>query len=251
MMFDWRQGDYTLTPIDLPLLAMEEGEASVIFTSPPGVAVLTQSCDVVRSAIDKPYIQIAALSPAKPSEMAMIKAGQILRYGYLAPLEDHGLVVDFDVAATVDKETAQHWQREQGCRTDAEQRDFAKALARHRQRFAFPDEFNDVVKPVRRWLEGKRSADSPYGRFVRAIREIRVICDNWDAPTTLRFLLLIDENVPDGEQKDWDKAVETLQGKASPKATVRPSFALLRYDDLSARDYVISDRLDLDGLSDA
>lgn len=250
-MNDWRQGDFTLTPIELPLLTTEDGEPTIVLTTATPVVVISQSCDIIRSAVLKPYVQVAVLSPATPEEMADVKAGARVRYSYLPALEPHGLVVDLDVTATVDKETAQHWEREAGCTDDNQRRAFAASLARHRQRFAFPDEFNEVVKPLRKWVESKRSSDSHNGRLIRAIREIRVLCDNWDEPSSLIFWLMLETEIPGSDEAEWMKAADGIRTKVAQKTKAKIQIVILKYDDLSASEYLSSDRLDLDGLSDA
>lgn len=251
LLDQWRQGDLILTPLELPIMAHDNDGPTFEAALPVGAAVLTQSCDIIRSHEDKPYIQIAALAKAGDAELMRAKTGANVRYGYLETLAERGLVVDFDVSATVDKETVALWERTPGCRDDDERRAFARAIARQRERFAFPDNFNDLIKPFRRWLESKRSVDSGYGRFVRAVREIRAFCDDWDAPKLLTFLFMVDAGPATDDEKAWGEALTTLRGKAKHDAYPTPVCRWLTYDDISAREYLATSRLDLDGLSDA
>lgn len=252
LLNDWRQGDLALAPIELPILIDDAGDMAIAFVQAiHGVAVLTQSCDIVRAVAVKPTVQVAALALVDPDEMARVRSRAVPSRAYLEPLEGLGLVVDLDSVAIVEKAVVARWTRTPGCATDDDQRLFGAALARHRQRFAFPDEFNDLVKPVRRWIESKRTADSPNGRMIREIREIRVITDDWENPDSLVFLLIFSSMPDDAELKQWEAAVRTLEAKGRMEGFPKPEFRLATYDDLSAAEYVNSDRLDWDGLSEA
>jgi hypothetical protein len=249
---DWRQGDLVLAPVELPQLDVEEGETVVSFIEAEhGVAVLTQSCDIVRSHEDRPVVQVAALTPADADELQRARSGQAVRYAYLPSLAERGLVIDLDISATVTKQLAQAWERTTGCTNDDERRSLAGAIARHRQRFAFPDAFNAVVKPIRKLVEKKRNVDSAQGRLVRALEEIRVTCDNWDAPTGLLFTFILDEAPPPADAPEWRQTLDDLENKLKHPDFPDPSCRLVTYDELSARELIDSDRLDLDGLSDA
>jgi hypothetical protein len=241
-----------LANIELPLLVLE-GSDYVFDTveAKHGLVILTQSCDIVRDHAHRPFVQVAGLVPATDGEIARAIAGETPSRIYMEKLQGMGLLIDLDVSATVTKESVSKWPRVCGCETDEQQRRFSAALGRHRQRFAFPNEFNELVKPVRRWMESKRSAASPFGNFVRAIKEVRIRTDNWEKPQSLEFILLLNEEVPEAEKRDWDKAISTLQGKAIHEAYPAAEFSMITYDDISAREYLTSDRLDWDGLSEA
>lgn len=165
-------------------------------------------------------------------------------------LATKGLVVDLDATAAVHKTVVATWQRTPGCTNDKEQRQFAHALARHRQRFAFPDKFNELVKPIRRWFEDKAGKNSPAGRLVDATREVRVGADDWNAPTYLIFFVLTSTTLP-GEAIEWQVSLEELATRRRHPSFPPIEFRLAALDDISAAEYLASDRLDWDGLSDA
>lgn len=213
--------------------------------------MLSQTCDVVRSHEIRPYVQVAALVPVNAAGMERARSRADVRLAFIPALEGQMLVADLEFVATVDKEAVVSWPRETGCPTDDDKRTFAAAIARHRQRFAFPDDFNDLVRPVRKWIESKRRADSANGRLVRAIREIRVTCDDWSAPMSLVFWLYLSDKAPVADSREWDHAIDQLETKARHANYPNPTFRLVTYEDVSARDYVTADRLDLDGMSDA
>lgn len=252
LLDEWRQGDLALAPIELPAVVLDDGElAWVAIDAPHGVAIISQSCDIVRDVEIRPYVHIAGLVPASDAEMARAIRRETPSRIPLTTLVNKNLLIDLDAIATVHKSVVANWERTAGCEDDKEARLVATALARHRQRFAFPDAFNALVMPIKRWVESKRSKASPHGNFVRAAFEFRVLCDNWDAPKSLTFLAIVDQLPPPEEMKQWEEAAKALQEKATHPEYPPAEFRITTYESLSAREYLESDRLDWDGLSDA
>jgi hypothetical protein len=95
-------------------------------------------------------------------------------YAYVPALAERRLVADLDRVMTVEKSVAMSWRRTQGCRSDDEVRAFAEALARKRQRFAFPDDFTAATKALQGRLRGKHDKQTSEGQALRALPEIRV-----------------------------------------------------------------------------
>jgi hypothetical protein len=252
LLNDWRQGDLALLPVELPFLEILDGELVASAAEADfGVAILTQSCDIVRSIDHKPHVQVAALVKVDVAELDRAKAGHLPGRIYLQALQADSLVIDLDSAATVHKEVVATWPRTPGCPTDEEQRRFGAALARHRQRFAFPDSFNALVKPIRRWFERKAGKDNAAGKLVDHTHEVRVRTDSWDAPTELVFLVLLREPATTAELKDWHTLLDDLASKAKGPGWPLPEFRIATLRDISAAEYLASDRLDWDGLSNA
>lgn len=248
----WRQGDLYLAPVELPVLALD-GEETVwaAMNAPHGVMIISQSCDIVRAIEDRPFVTVAVLIPATPEEVERAKRMETPSRLFSDILSPHSLLVDLDATATVHKCVVACWAHTPGCTTDEQRRKIGAALARHRQRFAFPDNFNRLVVRVRRWIEGKRNKASPQGNFVRAMEEVRVYCDNWDAPTELTFLVIVDHRPGPGELQEWEAAAKQLEERAKLEGWPEAEFRIVTYDEISARQYRESDRLDWDGLSDA
>lgn len=252
LLDEWRQGDLALTAIELPAITVDEdGLAWQAIDAPHGVAVLSQSCDIVRAVEHRPYVQIAGLVMATADEIGRAERGETPSRISLECLKEKSLLIDLDTAATVHKTAVASWERIAGCNNDEERRRIASALARHRQRFAFPDSFNDLILPVRRWIEGKRNKQSALGNFVRAMHEVRVSCDDWDKPTELVFLIIVSHRPDGAELGEWEAAIAFLEDKAKHDDYPEAEFRIVTYDDISAREYKESDRLDWDGLSDS
>jgi hypothetical protein len=248
----WRQGDLALAPLELSVLMIDdEGVFWQGIDAPHGVAILSQSCDIIRDVEARPYVQVAGLVPATADEIARAIRREIPSRIHLECLNDSGLLIDLDLTATVHKTVVSTWQRTAGCISNDETRRVARGLARHRKRFAFPDKFNALIVPIRRWIESKRSKQSSHGNFVRALHEVRVKCDNWDAPTELTFLAIVNHIPAPDELTVWEEAAKALEGKAAHDDYPDAEFRIVTYDSISAREYRESDQLDWDGLSDA
>lgn len=254
LLDDWRQGDLSFTPVEIPaILDGEEGLEWHAVDAAHGVMIVSQSCDIIRSVDHRPFVQIAALVRATDDEIARAIRRETPSRIHLNCLVDMGLLVDLDVTATVHKTAVARWERTPGCQTDDERRKLGAALARYRQRFAFPDDFNAMIQPVRRWIEAKRSKQSAAGSFVRALHEVRVRCDDWTRPSELTFYAIIEDFPEPNELAEWNSAARALEQKAEQAKGDYPcpEFQILRYCDLSAAEYLQSERLDWEGLSDA
>jgi hypothetical protein len=119
-------------------------------------------------------------------------------------------------------------------------------------RFAFPDDFTTVARKLQARLTDKHDKDSDEGRGLRALREIRVhAAPFWDAPTVELFFWFVryDEDANfEGKSwadllKDWLKLVPASDRFHSVEGQV------VALSDMTAAEYVESDRLDLDHLS--
>ena len=135
---------------------------------------------------------------------------------------------------------------------DDEARRFSQALARKRARFAFPDDFTDFAKQLESRLLEKHDRQSDEGRVLRALREIRVrAAPLWEAARIeLTFWFIREEDEIDFEGQRWDALLDAWLNliPATGRFTV-VNGAVMALEDLTAKDYVESDPLDLDYLS--
>lgn len=248
----WQQGDLALLAIDIPCVVIDDGEPAVGFIDAPfGVAILTQTCEIIKSANVRPDVQVAVLVKVEDDEVARILKGDQPNHAIVPGLEGQSLAIDFDAAATVSKEVVALWPRTPGCPTDDARRTLARQLARHRQRYAFPDAFNDdVLKPLRRWVESKRKKEGAHGAFIRESFEFRITCDDWTAPSELTILAVMKRSPAGEEIMNWREATFAMLGKGKYERFPKPDVRIVTLDDISAREYLNSDRLDWDGLSD-
>lgn len=259
----WRQGDcvvgdnWFLYRTSIENALTDDGKTAVAEgvenaeTSVRGFAALTQTCDLVRSSVDRPFAEVSPLVEVNAQVLHEIERGRRPNYGFIPGVANRRLVADLDRVMTVEKAVMADWERVEGCRTDHETRRFSLALTRKRARAAFPDDFVAFARPLRDRILEKHDKQSDEGRALRALREIRVrAAPSWDADAVeLTFWFIEDDDKP-LETEDWEHCLTALPQPASTfERFVCVDGVVQTLDDLTARDYVESDPLDLDHLS--
>jgi hypothetical protein len=278
---DWNQGDVVLgTAIPFVYLAdyrqpitdgsreaaaaeRAEGDADVgmVAIDVPGVVIISQSCDLVRSCAEQPFIKVAVLQEVDSGFLDEVKRGRRPRFAFIPAIVDRLLVANLDAVNTVEKSiiaAVDPQDRIRGCRTDAEIRELAFALSRNIERFAFPDDFTTAMRSIQaRILEkhgtatrDKKGRPTNEGALLTALREIRVACSpSWSASDpALTFYLIVNSRaeIP----ADGDEIAEALFKRFKPSGPFKDfSFRLIALSELSAEAYVSSQPLDLEHLS--
>ncbi|MDD9998306.1 MAG: hypothetical protein OXQ89_11235 [Rhodospirillaceae bacterium] len=216
-----------------------------------GVAVLTQTCDIVRSCHIRPFIEIAPLVRLDDVTVEQVRRLKRPTFAYVSSMAGEGLVADLDRVMTVEKAVVANWRRTSGWDTDAENRAFARAIARKRSRFAFPDDFVLAADRFRRRMMEKHNRKTVEGSHLRALREIRVRAEpSWDADAVGLAIWFIKDRDPQGQNPEWPDLVDSWSGLFDESGRFRVKTAdACRLEDITARDYVESDVLDLDSLS--
>jgi hypothetical protein len=249
----WRQGDYVLgdhwfvhrTVADVDGVALRE-------TPVPGLVVLTQTCDVIRASKDRPELEVSPLVEVSAEHLREIKKGYRPRYAYVPAGAPSKLVADLDRVMTVDKQVAATWERRQGHSNDAEARAFALAIGRKRTRFAFPDDFVQHARKLQARITDKHGRESPEGRALTALREIRVLATpSWgDGAVSLMYWFIRNEGDDDFEGAAWSSWLTKWLAlvPAIGRYTVVEG-QVTSLSRLTADEYVHSDPLDLDHLS--
>jgi hypothetical protein len=268
---DWRQGDATLDddvflvhladkrfPLTKPAQervtdVSDEHNIFEVLSPVHGLVVVTQTCDVVKQCEDREYVEVSPLVQIEPKLIQEIQKGRRPRYAYLPGLADRNLVVDLDRTMTVEKAVIANWTRIPGCTTDYERADFAKALARKRQRFAFPNGFNPCLKKFRDRIKSKEGKTTPDGRLIAALDEIRVQSSpHWDADKVTVFFWFL---LKAGTTIDFDVSRTVVDNWISltnftpPFVLASPAFYLVEPQDMTVLDYLISYPLDYDDVS--
>jgi hypothetical protein len=267
----WRQGDVVLQEegfvhlADLACPLTEEADAAQtavgsgmddpsiagIYTAVPGVVVLTQTCDIVRSCCKRPFVEVAPLVQVDEAGLRETRKALVVNRAYVPGVADRRLVADLDRVMTVEKAVLVRWPRTPGCSTDAETRAFGEALGRKRARPAFPDDFVAALARLQRRIRDKHGRSSIEGQLLEALREIRIHASpSWDATQVLVRFLFIKDSDPEGLEGRWARQVEgwlDLVDRNGRFIIADPEVG--RLEDFSARDFVESDRLDLDWLS--
>ena len=225
----WRQGDVVLqeenfvhlAALTCPLTAEAEaaqaagdsglGESSIagVYTAVPGVVVLTQTCDIVRSCRERPFVEVAPLIPVDEARLRETRRALVVNRAYVLGIADRRLVADLDRVMTVEKAVLAGWPRTPGCSTDAEARAFGEGLSRKRARPAFPDDFVGAIARLQRRIRDRHGRSSSEGRLLEALREIRIHASpSWDAAQVLVQFLFIKDSDPEGLEGQWASQVE-------------------------------------------
>jgi hypothetical protein len=241
-------------------VAAADADADLTESAVIGFVVITQTCDLVRSCTDRPFLEISPLVEVNAELLAEIKRLKRPNYAYIAgvadlpsaTLRERFLVADIDRVMTVEKAVVAAWERIPGCQSDADIRSLAEALARKRSRFAFPDDFNRFAQKLQKRMQDKHEKSTDEGEALRALREIRVSATPaWDADTVELIFWFIraetDDRFQDQEWHEWLDSWLQFLPASGRFSSVDGSVVTL--DDMTAKEYVNSDLLDLDRLS--
>jgi hypothetical protein len=261
---DWRQGDCVLAsqwfvhrcdpqqPLTEEAKQNANAEVDLIESEVMGFAVITQTCDITRRCEERPFVEVVPLIPKDDQFLYEVKRGRRPQFAFIPGVAEHKLIADLDRIMTVEKAVITNWNRILGCLNDQQTRELGKALARKRTRFAFPDEFTHFVHQLQRKFQDKHSKQSDEGEALRALLEVRVrAASSWDAAEiNLIFLFVRDEDEPTFKGTNWSQLLDQWLKliPASEKFTSVEG-QVLTLDDLTAKDYLESDPLDLDHLS--
>lgn len=256
----WRQGDCVLgthwfifgVEPDTPLTSeAEEAGGDIVAAEVRGLMVATQSCDLVRRCEERPFVEVCPLVVVGDQALQEVARGRRPNYAFVPGTASDRLVADLDRVMTVEKGVVATWTRLPGCRTDHERRSMAFALARKRARPAFPDDFVQFVGPLQKRLVEKHDKASDEGKALRSLREVRVSASpNWsEGDVTLMFWFIRGDAMPTFEGHRWDELLIAWMNLIPSSGRFRVHGAVQTLGDLTAADYVASDALDLEYLS--
>ena len=226
--------------------------SDVVETEVRGFMVLTQTCDISRDCGERPYIEVSPLVEVDELVLGEIERCRRPNYAFIPGLAKRQLVADLDRVMTVEKTVVASWERVEGCRTDRDIRRLSEVLARKRARVAFPDDFSCFAGALVSRMSSKHDKESDEGRALRALREIRVRAEpSWDAEKVrLIFWFIREDELLDFESQSWATFLEAWEARVAPKGRfVEVEAAVKALQDLTAKEYVESDPLDLDYLT--
>ncbi|HQZ36068.1 MAG TPA: hypothetical protein PK020_16695 [Ilumatobacteraceae bacterium] len=219
----WRQGDiFADTAIvryafgDQPLTE----QASRLGSGPgaireklPLAVVVSQTCEVVRPCVARPMVHLAAV--VQLSSPVLEEALKNWRPQYVAvPWAGDDFFVDLEVQGTVEKSVLLNAAFVSGCPDSGSRLRFAEGLARHRSRFAFPDDMAPTIAPLATRFREKAGKDTPQGRRINELLEIRArAIPDWDADAIAVELFFVVDSarlppVPPGSEPDPDMLSE-------------------------------------------
>ena len=264
VLSDWRQGDFALgqqwfihAADPSQALTTESGQArgglQAITSDVEGLILLTQSCDIVRPCVDRPFLEVAPLVKVPPHLLEEIERGIRPAYAYLPAVANDNIVAHLDRVMTVEKSVVATWVKTGGFNTAEQATKFSEALARKRARFAFPDDFNDFVENLHKRLRKKHDKQTDEGKALRDLREIRVSAlPSWEAHQNveLTFWFIRKDGEPIFPSHIWRLRLDLWLKLIPPEGRFTHIEGLIvSMEDLKASDYSESARLDLDYLS--
>ncbi|WP_219884569.1 hypothetical protein [Merismopedia glauca] len=119
-------------------------------------------------------------------------------------------------------------------------------------RFAFPDDFIKLAEKLQNRMQDKHNKSSSEGEALRALREIKVRASpSWNADEIeLMFWFIREEEQNQFQGVGWDRLLEQWLKLLPESGRFQSIEALVvSLEDITAKEYVESDRLDLDHLS--
>ncbi len=225
--------------------AIGTAAARTVVTEHPPVArkamVVSQGCDLVRTTF--PWATVVPVYDIETflgtSQRSAARSGQTR---YLVPITAQwaptGLwVADLRFEIPVDKALLATLTPEEGFADEAGYADLAARLAESRQRAAVPDPcLNHVAKPLFDAVRD-RQADSVDPND--GVREIRVICNDPVAPTTVH-LLVVPEQGHQPNADEWNTIFDLVHPKATAAGIALTGPEIAGLDELTATDYLTS-----------
>ena len=227
---------------------------SIVVSEPEMMVVVTQTCDVVRSCADRPFVQLSPLIHLEGDAAGQARRGMRPRYAAV-PAIGEGAFADLDRIVTLEKSLLAGASRRPGCNNDGERRRFAASIGRKFGRIAFPDDLELTVRGLTSRIQSKHQKNSPEGLALAALEEIRVTASpSWDSDRIDVFLSFCPATTEDAlhmiSEDEWDSLIDGWIARCNPVGAIASvDGAMLPLEEFTALEYVESDRLDLDHLS--
>jgi hypothetical protein len=224
----------------------------VVAVEAPGFMLVSQTCDIVRTCAERPYVEVCPLQTIPEDKAGHVRAGRMPRYLWSPALGEELLAADLDQVTTLEKAGLVRFRAERrpSAATDDQARALAQSLGRKRSRAALPDDFVAMIAPLQKRVLERHGKQSDEGRLLRAMIEIRVHPrPDWSADQVeVELLLLFDSaaTVPPKAEEQIDGLLKLV--KPSGRFRVIAG-RIVTLDTLTAATYVTSDRLDLEHLS--
>nr|WP_254455267.1 hypothetical protein [Paenarthrobacter ureafaciens] len=201
------------------VLASGEDGSPMELETKAGVAILSQTCDIVQSS--KSRCLVAPVLDATPQDLSDARKGRKPLLLYLeAGVEGHSVhVADMEMATSVPKALLvgrKLLARYGNMESEPGTRIIAARVGRAFSRFPFPDEVYPVFKDLRSRVQSKAGTQSPFGKVVDFVADLRVSSDQWQDPgrhLTLYVIVPEDRLIPiEDMDHSWEWDPERVQG---------------------------------------
>lgn len=231
-----RQGDV----VDVEWVpAVVDGAAGAYSTS-CGVAVLSQTCDVVQGGANKANVTVAPIicSP-NSAQLSMARSGRAPLMLHLRQLgETPEAIVDVQRSTSVPKEMLVG-RKLIGRHADGESsqsaRNLAERVGRVYSRFAFPDEVVPVLDKMKKKARDASRGSGAFGRVLDYL-DFRVQANHWEGPgRVLKLFVVVDSALliaVDDADPDWTWETASVVGLKGQERVA--DIALTRLSELLA-----------------
>ena len=233
---------------------MDSGELGWVVASAERLVIVSQTCDIVRSCREHPFITLAAVIELDEPIASQARRGHRPR---LLPLPDIGAssFADMNLLVGAEKSTLLGLEPIRGLENSEGQRHFARAVGRVFERPAFPDDLNEALRGLLERIRAKHNRNSPEGQALESLQEIRVVVESADEAHKIRITVLFcPESRPSEESRPRHSELQE-QIAAWVTRTRRTGIVvsvdgiLAPLDEMTALEYRASDPLDLDYLT--
>ncbi len=254
----WRQGGFALGVGGFLSASLAEGDdlfdARETTKGIVGLAVISQTCDIVRSTGGRYYVAVCPLTRVSTHELSDIRKG---RRPYLTDVEnaDEDIVADLRRVMSVHKAVVETWERQTGFKNDSSRLRFAAALERKFGQFAFPDDFDHAIKEFRQRVWSRHTKpDSKPGKVYRSLVQIRFWAEpNWASERRKIRVIAIMKEVGEREvdsttiKQELDSVLDKIEWPNGYE-WAEPNPMLVTAKDFTAEDIIFSQRGDFDFL---
>ena len=227
-------------------------EVISVATDEVGLMIVSQTCDIVRDCIERPYLEVCPIVVLPQDKISSVQGGYWPQFLYLPEIGKQDLAADLDRIMTIEKSCILFLSdcRQTCFKSENEIRILAAALCRKRSRVAFPDALGRSLSDFRSRILNKYKKNSLEGQFLQASREIRIQArPSWEAIEVEINLLFVFErsaSIPVGADQHIDNLISRVKRDTW---LIEVEGRAVGLDQLSAAAYLESDRLDLDHLS--
>ena len=211
---------YALADRPLTAAAARAGSGPTAIREPLELAVvISQTCEIVRPCDQRPMVHLAAVVRLEGRVLDEAKRGWRPQYVQV-PWAGDDHFADLEVQGSVEKAVLLDASVVAECQDATASMRFADGLARHRSRFAFPDDLAPTLEPLVGRFREKAGKDTPQGRRIDDVVAIRAVATpSWyEAPISVELVFVIESDRLPPQPAGSDPPKELLDEIASKDA---------------------------------
>lgn len=205
------------------LLMPRTDDESAIMNTPSGIAILSQTCDVVQPSKERCLVAPIITKPSD-GEISSARKGQKPLHLYLESnaAEPTQCVADMEFAMSIPKSTlvglpiTARYVEQASSRSA---RSVAWRVGRAFSRFPFPDEVYPAFSRIRRQAQDKAGSSGNFGLLLDRVEDLRVAADQWTrAGRKLTLYIIVAEELliaPEDVDPTWKWSPERVIGLRS------------------------------------